>query len=42
VGFKIAAKMGTRYTDALKTHESIIARNVTDNLYLRHIQALFL
>jgi hypothetical protein len=42
VGFKVAAKMGTRYTDALKTHEACVARNVTENLLERHIRPLFL
>ncbi len=41
VAFKIAAKLGTRYTDALKTHRAIIARNVTHNLLNRHILPLF-
>ena len=41
VGFKVAAKMGTRYTDALKANEAIIARNVTGNLFDRHIQPIF-
>ena len=42
VGFKIAAQLGTRYTDALKTHKDIIAKNVTVNLLERHIRPLFL
>jgi hypothetical protein len=42
VGFKIAAKLGTRYTDQLKTCEKFISRNVTANLFERHIQPLFL
>ena len=42
VGFKVAAKMGARYTDALKANEAVIARNVTENLFERHIQPLFL
>jgi hypothetical protein len=42
VGFKIAAKMGTRYTDALDANETIIARNVTDNLFERHLKPIFL
>lgn len=42
VGFKVAAKMGARYTDALKANEEIVARNVTDNLFDRHIRPLFL
>ena len=41
VGFKIAAQLGTRYTDALKTHREIIAKNVTLNLLERHIRPLF-
>lgn len=42
VGFKIAAKMGNRFTDALKTHHKIIARNVTHNLLNRHIIPVFM
>ena len=41
VAFKLAAKMGARYTDALKAHEPVIARNVTDNLLHRHLLPLF-
>ena len=42
VGFKIAAKMGRRYLDLLQANEAIIARNVTENLYDRHIAPVFL
>lgn len=42
VGFKIAAQLGTRYTDALKQNRAIIAKNVTTNLLDRHITPLFL
>ena len=42
VGYKIAARMGTRYLNALEEHQSIVAANVTENLYARHIQPLFL
>jgi predicted RNA-binding protein associated with RNAse of E/G family len=42
VGFKVAAKMGRRYLDLLEENEAIIARNVTDNLYRRHIAPVFL
>ena len=42
VGFKIAAKMGSAYTDALKRHEKVISKNVTDNIFERHIKPLFL
>jgi hypothetical protein len=41
VGFKIAAMMGERYLKMLKTCESSISRNVTGNLYDRHIKPLF-
>lgn len=42
VGYKIAAQKGTRYLDALETHRDSVARNVTENLYGRHIRPLFL
>jgi hypothetical protein len=42
VGFKIAAKMGPRYIDALEANEDVIAKNVTANLYERHIKPVFL
>ena len=42
VGFKVAAKMGAWYTDALQANEAVIARNVTGNLFDRHITPLFL
>jgi hypothetical protein len=42
VGFKIAAKMGTRYLDLLEAHEAVIAKNVTENLFDRHIAPVFL
>ncbi len=41
-GFKVAAKMGTRYTDMLCTMEPTIAKNVTENLFIRHIKPVFL
>ncbi len=42
VGFKVAAKMGARYLDLLESNEAVVARNVTENLYKRHIAPLFL
>ena len=42
VGYKVAAKMGDRYYDALRTFESDVARNVTENLWERHVKPLFL
>ena len=41
VGYKIAAEMGEKYTDALKKHKKVIAKNVTENLYERHIKRIF-
>jgi hypothetical protein len=41
VGFKIAAMMGDRYLKMLKACETSISRNVTGNLYDRHIKPLF-
>jgi len=41
VSFKLAAKMGVRYTDALKANQSIIARNVKANLWERHLRPIF-
>lgn len=42
VAFKVAAKLGTRYTDALDANRDLIAANVTHNLFERHIRPLFL
>jgi len=42
VGFKVAAKMGDRYLGLLEANEDVIAKNVTENLYNRHIAPVFL
>ena len=42
VGFKVAAKAGSRYLDLLVSNEDIIAKNVTENLFSRHIAPVFL
>jgi hypothetical protein len=42
VGFKVAARMGDRYLNALDANEEIIARNVSTNLYDRHIRPIFI
>jgi hypothetical protein len=42
VGYKVAAKMGAKYLHMLEACEASIARNVTTNLYDRHIAPLFL
>jgi hypothetical protein len=41
VGFKIAAKKGNSYLDLLDEYRGDIARNVTTNLFERHIKPLF-
>jgi hypothetical protein len=42
VGFKVAAKLGHRYLHALETNEAIVAKNVTTNLFERHIKPVFI
>jgi hypothetical protein len=42
VGFKVSAKMGPRYLNLLEANEAIIAKNVTENLFERHIAPVFL
>lgn len=41
VSFKLAAKQGRRYLDLLEANEEIVGRNVTLNLYERHLRPLF-
>jgi hypothetical protein len=41
VGYKIAAKMGDRYLHALNECEDSVSKNVTMNLYVRHLKPLF-
>ena len=42
VAYKIAAEMGTRFTNALDRHEDIIAQNVAENIYERHVRPVFM
>ena len=42
VGYKVAAKMGDRYLNMLEACEATVAKNVTENLYERHLKPLFL
>ena len=42
VGFKVAARMGPRYLELLEKFEPSITRNVTENLFERHIKPVFL
>jgi hypothetical protein len=41
VGFKVAAQMGDRYLNMLRACESAVSRNVTTNLYDRHLKPLY-
>ncbi len=41
VGFKVAAKLGDKYLGLLRECETTVARNVTGNLYDRHLKPLF-
>jgi len=40
VSFKVPLRLGDRYFQALKKYELIIARNVTENLFMRHLRPL--
>ena len=42
VGYKVAAKLGDRYLEALEANEASVAQNVTHNLFERHVRPLFL
>ncbi len=41
VGFKVAAQIGPEYLRALEANASIVAKNVTENLFERHIRPVF-
>ena len=42
VAFKLAAKKGQRYLDLLDANAEIVGKNVTENLYERHLKPLFI
>jgi hypothetical protein len=42
VGFKVAAKLGRRYLDLLEKFEPVVAKNVAENLFERHIRPVFI
>jgi hypothetical protein len=42
VAFKLAAKEGRRYTDLLAANREVVAKQVTENLFERHMRPLFL
>lgn len=41
VAYKIAAEMGTRFLDMLDKHRDVIAQNVAENIYERHVRRIF-
>lgn len=42
VGYKVAAKMGERYLSLVRECEETVSRNVTHNLFERHIRPLWI
>ena len=42
VGYKVAAEMGTEFTDAVANCERIIGPHVTENIYQKHIKPIFI
>ena len=42
VAFRVAATMGQRYFEALDRHKAAVSRNVTANLWERHLVPLFI
>lgn len=41
VAYKVAAELGDRYLEALAANQKVVAKHVTDNLYVRHLKPLF-
>ncbi len=42
VGYKVAAQMGDRYLAVLAKHEAVVAINVTQNMFERHLKRVFI
>jgi hypothetical protein len=42
VAYPLAAAMGRRFLEAVERHEAAIARNVTHNLFERHVRRVFM
>ncbi len=42
VGYKVASELGDEYLGALKKYEEIVAQNVGENIFDRHIKPIFL
>jgi hypothetical protein len=41
IAFRVAAEMGDRFLEVVKANEATVARNVTENLWDRHIRPIF-
>ena len=41
VAYKIAAEAGDRYLALLREHRELVGRQVTENIFERHIKRLF-
>jgi hypothetical protein len=41
VGYKVAAEMDEKYVKALEKYAEVIGKNVTENIYERHLKRLF-
>jgi hypothetical protein len=42
VAYRIAAEMGERYLNLLEKYEKVISKNVTENIFERHIKPIFI
>ncbi len=42
VAYKIAAQLGSDYIDMLDKYEDVVAKNVTENIYERHLKPIFI
>ncbi len=42
VGYKVAAELGREYIEALEKYADTVAKNVTENIYERHIRQVFI
>jgi hypothetical protein len=42
VGYKVAAELGDEYINALEKYEDVISAHVTENIYEKHIEPVFL
>jgi hypothetical protein len=42
VGYKVAAQLGDRYIKSLEQNEAVVAKNVTENLFDRHLRRIFI